>query len=91
MLLPFRYVPRWWSRWRRPLPLGGGRGERAAEKYLKRLGYKIIARGLRTRQGEMDLVAVDGRTIVFVEVKTGTSHDAGIRPTPSMNTSSGAA
>lgn len=35
-----------------------------------RLGYKIVARNERDRLGELDLVAVDGRTIVFVEVKT---------------------
>lgn len=48
----------------------GMRGEAAAEKFLKRLGYKIVGRRLRTRLGELDIVAVDGRTIVFVEVKT---------------------
>ncbi len=48
----------------------GMRGEAAAEKFLKRLGYKIVARRLRTRLGELDIVAVDGRTVVFVEVKT---------------------
>jgi putative endonuclease len=44
---------------------------------LKRLGYKIVARGERGQLGELDLVAVDGRTVVFVEVKTRESHDAG--------------
>ncbi len=48
----------------------GMRGEAAAEKFLKRLGYKIIGRRLRTRLGELDIVAVDRRTVVFVEVKT---------------------
>ncbi|MEX0586511.1 MAG: YraN family protein, partial [Pirellulales bacterium] len=59
---------------------GGGlgpRGERAAAKFLAKLGYQIIARGRRSALGELDLVAVDGRTIVFVEVKTRRSHDAG--------------
>jgi len=55
----------------------GRRGERAAERYLRRRGYKIVARGERGRLGELDLIAVDGRTIVFVEVKTRRSHDAG--------------
>jgi putative endonuclease len=55
----------------------GKRGERAAEKYLQGLGYYILARGERDRIGELDLVAADGRTVVFVEVKTRTSHDAG--------------
>ena len=65
-----------WRKWRTPLPLGL-RGERAAEKFLKRLGYKIVARQDRTPGGEMDLVAVDGRTIVFCEVKTRASHAGG--------------
>ena len=55
----------------------GQRGERAAERYLRRLGYKIVARRERGPLGELDLVAVDGRTVVFVEVKTRRSHDAG--------------
>jgi putative endonuclease len=58
-----------WAKFWQPKPLGY-LGERAAEKYLKRRGYKIVARGLRLRGGELDLVAVDGRTVVFVEVKT---------------------
>jgi putative endonuclease len=62
--------------WRRYRSLGR-RGERAAERFLRRLGYKIVARRDRGRLGELDIVAVDGRTIVFVEVKTRTSHDAG--------------
>ncbi|MBW3600451.1 MAG: YraN family protein [Planctomycetes bacterium] len=64
------------ARWRRPRRLGE-RGERAAERYLRRLGYVIVARSRRDRLGEIDLVAVDGRTIVFVEVKTRRSHEAG--------------
>ena len=44
---------------------------------MKRRGYKIVARGERARLGEIDLVAVDGRTIVFVEVKTRVSAEAG--------------
>ncbi len=62
--------------WRRYRSLGQ-RGERAAERYLRKLGYKIVARRERGRLGELDLVAVDGRTLVFVEVKTRASHDAG--------------
>jgi putative endonuclease len=55
----------------------GERGEAAAAQFLKRLGYIIVARGSHIRRGEVDLVAVDGRTVVFVEVKTRVSHDAG--------------
>ena len=65
-----------WRRWRRP-PSLGARGEAAAARFLKRKGYIIVARHERDRIGELDLVAVDGRTLVFVEVKTRRSHDAG--------------
>ena len=54
------------------------RGERAAERHVRKLGYKIVARRERGRLGELDLVAVDGRTIVFIEVKTRRSHDKGL-------------
>ncbi len=59
-----------------PKPLGR-RGEEAAARFLKKLGYTIVARGHRDHIGELDLVAVDGRTVVFIEVKTRTTHDAG--------------
>jgi putative endonuclease len=55
----------------------GERGERMAARWLKRRGYKIVARRCRGQLGEIDLVAVEGRTIVFVEVKTRQSCDAG--------------
>ena len=45
-------------------------GEDAAKKYLKLLGYKIIACNFRTRFGEIDIIAKDGDCFVFVEVKT---------------------
>jgi putative endonuclease len=54
----------------------GERGEAAVARFLKPLGYVIVARGSHIRRGEIDLVAVDGRTVVFVEVKTRVSHDA---------------
>ena len=64
------------ARLRTELPLGR-RGERAAEKYLKRNGYRIVARNFRASGAEIDLVAIDGETLVFVEVKTRRSRDAG--------------
>jgi putative endonuclease len=70
-------IREWWIAWNQPLTLGQ-RGEAAAAKFLRRLGYKIVARGQRDRIGELDLVAVDGTTVVFVEVKTRVSHDAGL-------------
>jgi len=53
----------------RPTTLGE-RGERAAARHLKRLGYHIILTRHRQRFGEVDIIAVDGHTVVFVEVKT---------------------
>ncbi len=55
----------------------GKRGEQAAERYLRRRGYKILRRGHRSKPGELDLVALDGRTVVFVEVKARRSDEAG--------------
>ncbi len=66
----------WIAQWRSPLPLGR-RGERAAEKYLRRNGYRIVARNFRAAGAEIDLVAMDGETLVFVEVKTRRSRIAG--------------
>ena len=48
----------------------GARGERVAARYLRRHGYAIVRRNYRGRHGEIDLVALDGGVLVFVEVKT---------------------
>jgi putative endonuclease len=45
-------------------------GENAAAAHMERLGYAIVARNHRTRFGELDVVAFDGETLVFCEVKT---------------------
>jgi putative endonuclease len=47
----------------------GERGERAAARYLRRQGMRILERGYRTHAGEIDLIAREGETLVFVEVK----------------------
>jgi putative endonuclease len=47
----------------------GARAEGVAAQYLMRHGLAIVARNFRTRGGEIDLVARDGRTLVFVEVR----------------------
>ncbi|MCX6355976.1 MAG: YraN family protein [Candidatus Aureabacteria bacterium] len=47
----------------------GRKGEQVAEKYLRRIGYKILARNYRCARGEIDLIARDGDTMVFVEIK----------------------
>jgi len=72
-----RIVSRWLARLL-PEKTLGQRGEAAAARYLKRRGYKILARGDRFGPGELDLVMLDRDTIVFVEVKTRQSHDAGL-------------
>lgn len=53
-----------------PRHTSGQRGELLAEQFLKRLGYKILARRYTTPVGELDLVVRTGDTVVFVEVKT---------------------
>jgi putative endonuclease len=66
-----------WLESLRRTPALGRRGERAAEKHLKRNGYRIVARNYRAAGAEIDLVAIDGGVLVFVEVKTRRSHTAG--------------
>ena len=55
----------------------GDRGERAAVGYLKQQGFRIVARQHRNHYGEVDIIAQEGQSIVFVEVKTRTSTNDG--------------
>ncbi len=72
-------VKQWLAERFRPLSLGE-QGECHAARYLRRrLKYAIVATRRRLRYGEIDIVAVDGRTVVFVEVKTRRS-ETGPRP-----------
>ena len=48
----------------------GTAGEICAASYLKRKGYKIVARNYQTRYGEIDVIAAKGDYIIFAEVKT---------------------
>lgn len=57
-------VRAFWNRWL------GREGENAAAKYLRRQGMRILKRNERNPAGEIDLIARDGDTLVFVEVKT---------------------
>jgi putative endonuclease len=68
----------WWRRW------FGTRSERAAARYLRRLGCRILDRNWTCPHGELDLVAVDGRCVVFVEVRS-TGGDDPSRPAASVD------
>src|SRR5262245_54179927 len=48
----------------------GRRGESVAEAFLRARDYTIVARNYRCRAGEIDLVALDGPLLVFVEVRS---------------------
>ncbi|NDC53905.1 MAG: YraN family protein [Planctomycetia bacterium] len=54
----------------------GRRGEDEAARYLRSIGYRIVATRERVLRGDIDIVALDGRTVVFVEVRSrsDTSH-----------------
>ncbi|MDY3556633.1 YraN family protein [Gemmata sp. JC717] len=58
---------RWWKRW------FGRRSERAAAKYLRGLRYRLLAANVNDRDGELDLLAIDGETLVIVEVRSTSS------------------
>ncbi len=55
----------------------GAKGEVLARRFLEKAGYRIIDQNYRTRFGEVDLIALDGITLVFVEVKTRSDHSFG--------------
>jgi len=55
----------------------GKLGENMAAKFLEAKGYKILDRNYSTKFGELDIIALDSTTLVFVEVKTKTSDQFG--------------
>jgi putative endonuclease len=78
------------QRSKRPLPRDqqsdarratGRLGEDLAAAHLRRLGFTIVARNVRTREGEIDLIAFDGVTLIFAEIKSRrvSSHNRGVR------------
>lgn len=56
----------------------GKSGEKIALHYLRDKKYKIIAKSFRLFRGEIDIIALDRKTLVFVEVKTRKSRDFGL-------------
>jgi putative endonuclease len=68
----------WWRRW------FGTRSERAAARFLRTLGYRILTRNYSCPHGELDLIALDGRCVVFVEVRS-TGGDDPERPAASVD------
>ena len=55
----------------------GKKGEEIAEKFLIQKGYKIVEKNYRIRGGEIDIIATDQNTLVYVEVKTRTTDEFG--------------
>jgi putative endonuclease len=64
----------------------GCNGEELAAKFLKKKGYRIVARNYKTHIGEIDIIAKEGDTTVFVEVKTRANNSFGY-PFESVNKS----
>ena len=68
----------WWRRW------FGTRSERAAARFLRRQGFRILTRNYSCPHGELDIIALDGACIVFVEVRS-TGNDDIERPALSVD------
>ncbi len=62
----------------------GGWGEETAVSYLRKKGFRILARNFRSRFGELDIVAKKDQTLVFFEVKTRKNSDI-MKPFESVN------
>ncbi len=62
------------SLWRR---LIGEKGERLARQALRRSGYRVVAKNWRCPLGELDVVALEGGTLVFIEVRTRSTREFG--------------
>jgi putative endonuclease len=68
----------WLRRW------FGSRSERAAAQFLRQLGYRILLHNYSCPYGELDLIALDGQCVVFVEVRS-TGQDDTTRPAASVD------
>ena len=67
-----------------PRPQLGRLGEQLAAEHLVRRGFEIVELNYRTRWGELDIVAFDGRTLAFCEVKTRRASCSGAAPLESI-------
>ena len=67
---PGRVVPE--AGWATPSTLGAS-GEQLAARWYESRGYEVLERNWRRREGEVDLIVREGRTVVFVEVKARSS------------------
>ena len=63
----------------------GHEGEKIALRYLKKKGFKILDTNFRALRGEIDIIAREGNTLVFIEVKTNVSRGA-VSPELRVNT-----
>lgn len=57
--------------------LSGIKGENHAVNFLKKHGYQIIERNFRSRAGEIDIIALESQTLVFIEVKARSTSEFG--------------
>ena len=55
----------------------GKKGEEIAFMFLQNLGYQILAKNYRSQRKEIDIIALEGKELVFVEVKAGKSKEFG--------------
>ena len=62
----------------------GAQGEQQALSYVKKLGYKILEKNFTTKIGEIDIIAQDKNSLVFIEVKNRSSKKFG-RPSEAVN------
>lgn len=53
-------------------------GEEEAKQYLEQQGYKILDRNFSCKRGEIDIIALDKKEIVFVEIKSRTNQEFGL-------------
>lgn len=85
LMIALARIKNWWQGTIKPRHLAYGElGERAAKKYLKRLGMKFLTSNFRSERGEMDLIFREADCLVFIEVKTRSSEEW-TRPAAAVN------